>query len=108
MDEIKIINGTLPELVLNEILDIEENAKRYADMQKQMKAKLYKAMEEAGVAKIEMNGVNITFVAPTTSEKLDSKALKKDFPDIYNSYVSISERAGYVKISEVKNGKLEH
>lgn len=107
MEEIKIVDGLLPDAVKEQILDIEHKAKEYAEIQKKMKSDLYSAMEQAGIQKIEMPGLNITFIPPTTSDKLDSKALKKELPDIYNSYCGISQRAGYVKITEGKNGELE-
>lgn len=109
MNEIKIIDGQLPQELTAQIAELEKQAKEIAEKQKQMKEAILQAMKEKEILKIEAPEVTITYVAPTTTEKLDSKALKKELPDIYDTYCQISQRADYIKITikEKKDGELD-
>lgn len=62
------------------------------------------AMEKHGLKKIIGEDVTITYIAPTTMHKLDSKAVKKHFPEIYERFSTESERGAQLRI-KVENGK---
>lgn len=101
MDRLMDVNGNLFPEISQEIARNELLIKQLSERQKEIKAALLEAMRDAGVIKIDNDNIKVTYVAPTTSESLDSKELKKDLPDIYNTYCKISNRSDYIKI-EVK------
>jgi len=100
MDEIKVVGNTLPQEVIDEIVRVEKLAEEYAKAQKKLRADILQAMQDADVSKIDIEDVlALTVVPETTSERLDSKALKAELPDIYNSYCKISPKAAYLKVT---------
>ena len=60
-------------------------------------------MEKYGVKKFETDEVTFTYVAPTTRNTIDSKALKAEQPDIAALYTKTSNVKASVKIT-VKGG----
>lgn len=107
--KIEIQDENLPNEMAEQIIELEKQAKDITERQKRMKDAILQAMKEKEILKIEAPEVTITYVAPTTTEKLDSKALKKELPDIYDTYCQISQRADYIKITikEKKDGELD-
>lgn len=93
-----LMNGTISEEISKEIARNELLIKQLSDKQKEIKAGLLDAMEKAGIVKVENENLKVTYVAPSTQEKLDSKSLKAELPDIYNTYCKISDRSAYLKI----------
>lgn len=61
--------------------------------------RLYNAMLEKKVKKIETENMTYTLVAPTTSERFDSKKFKTDHPELAEKYIKQSERKGYLKVT---------
>ena len=101
MDELILVDGTLSTEISQEIARNELLIKQLSERQKEIKDGLLKAMREANIVKIDNDNIKVTYVASTTQERLDGKELKKDLPDIYNTYCKISEKSDYIKI-EVK------
>lgn len=100
MDEIKVVGNTLPQEVIDEIIRVEKLADEYAKAQKKLRAAILEAMKEADVEKIDIEDViALTVVPESTSERLDSKALKAELPDIYDTYCKISPKAAYLKVT---------
>lgn len=99
MDELMIVDGGLTPQVAEEIANLEKAFKELEAKEKEMKAKLMEIMEENDIKKIENDFITISRVPGSTTEKLDTKALKEECPDIYDAYVKMSARAGYVKIT---------
>ena len=100
MDEIKVVNNTLPQEVIDEVIRVEKLAEEYAKAQKKLRAAILEAMKEADVEKIDIEDViALTVVPESTSERLDSKALKAELPDIYDTYCKISPKAAYLKVT---------
>ena len=95
------INGNVSAEISAEIAKNETEIKRLTERQKEIKDGLLNAMRDAGIVKAENDFIKVTYVAPTTQEGIDSKALKTDLPQIYNTYCKISNKKDYVKI-EVK------
>lgn len=104
MDEIIVKNGEeviiKPEVV-DCIINIESEVKRLKEEEEKLKEKILKSMEKKGILKVENDALSINYIASTKTERLDTKALKKELPDIYDEYVKLSNRKSYVKI-EVK------
>lgn len=100
MDEIKLVDQALPAEVVDEIIRVEKLADEYAKAQKKLRANLLSAMQAAGVNKIDIEDVlALTIVPESTSERLDTKALKEELPDIYDTYCKISPKAAYLKVT---------
>ena len=68
-------------------------------VRKKQKEILYELMDKVGVKTIVTDNLLITKVNPTTSEKIDSKKLKEELPEIAKKYTKISDVKGYVKIT---------
>lgn len=66
--------------------------------QDELKAGLYKAMEEAGVKKWTGKYITMTRVLPKESVRLDTKRLRKDHPDICAEYETATQSKGYITI----------
>jgi predicted phage-related endonuclease len=56
-------------------------------------------MEICNIEKFESNLLNITYVAETTTNNIDSKKLKKKYPEIAEECSRESKRSAYVKIT---------
>jgi len=65
---------------------------------KSMKKKLYDLMEEYDIKKWETDRIIITRTLPTKRESLNSKKLKADHPDLFETYKKVSTVAGSVRI----------
>ncbi|MCI1819859.1 MAG: YqaJ viral recombinase family protein [Carnobacterium maltaromaticum] len=86
-----------------EILNFKEQAKLVEARQKELKEELYSKMEENDIKKFETELLTITRVLPTTSKTIDSAKLKKENPDLFETYSKVSNKKGYVKITAKKN-----
>lgn len=77
----------LEQIIIVQKAEIEAIEKRQEDL----KAFLLEQMEKAGVKKWETGNIAVTYVAPSTRVTIDSKRLKDEQPEIYNSYAKITE-----------------
>lgn len=69
--------------------------------EKALKEKLKAAMEEYGVKSFDNDLLKVTYIAPTTTTKVDFAKLKKKFPDVYAECSKSSSVSAYIKV-EVK------
>ncbi len=99
-DLIKLDNGEygLVKDTVNTITSIENEIKKLKEMQDNYKEQLLKAMEDNDILKIDIPELTITRKAPTTRESLDTKTLKEELPEIYDTYVKISPVKGSITI----------
>ena len=81
--------------IIKSIAALTLQKKKIEDQEKKMKEQLQKAMEKS----FENETVKFTYVAPTVENRLDSKALKADLPEVAAKYTKQSPKAGYVKIT---------
>ena len=97
---IKIEFGTplLKPEVASKLADFERMAKDIKTKQDELKQRILIEMEEHGILKIETDELTITYVAPTSRETFDSKALRKDKPDLYDEYVRLSNISASVRM----------
>lgn len=84
---IKFQNGQLVAEAIQYIAETEKQLKEAKERSEQMKQAILEAMEQNGIMKIENSNVLINYVAPTESERLDTKALKENCPDLYDEFV---------------------
>ena len=85
--------------IIKSIAALTLQKKQIEEQEKAMKEQLKAAMEKYGVKSFEKETVKFTYVAPTVENRLDSKALKADLPEVAAKYTKQSPKAGYVKIT---------
>lgn len=85
--------------VIQGITDIMTQKKALEDSEKALREQLEKAMNECGVKKFENELLSITYVGATTRTSIDSKALKKDLPEIAEKYSKVSNVKSSIKIT---------
>ena len=85
--------------VIKGIADIVTQKKALEEQETALREQLEKAMNECGVKKFENELLSITYVAATTRTSIDSKALKKDLPEIAEKYSKVSNVKSSIKIT---------
>lgn len=94
MNDLITINNGIAELdgeTIIKIASFEKQVKLLKEQEDALKKAILEEMEAKGVIKLESDVLNITYVAETTRETLDSKTLKEELPDIYDAYVKLSK-----------------
>ena len=71
---------------VEKIAEFERVAKEIKAKQDELKAAILAEMEEKNILKLETPEMTITYVPKSDRETLDSKAIKEELPDIYDSY----------------------
>lgn len=82
----------------NKIADFEREIKRLKEAEDKLKEAILAEMESKNIIKLETDTLNITYVAPTVRETLDSKTLKEELPDIYDEYVKITNVKASIRL----------
>jgi len=72
------------------IAEFERKMKEIKEAEDELKAAILEEMEEKNILKIQTDEMTISFVAGTERETLDSKQLKADHPDLYDSYIKLA------------------
>lgn len=80
------------------LAEFERQAKEIKAKQDELKQRILEEMEANGILKIDTDELSITYVAPTSRESFDSKAFRKDNPDLYDEYVKISQVSASVRL----------
>lgn len=81
--------------------ELAELVKAEAELKKakeKVLAILQEEMEKKNIKKYEDDTLTITYFEPTTRETFDSKAFKEENPDIYDTYVKISDVKASVRV----------
>ena len=101
-DIIKIENGTslLNADVSNKIAEFERQIKLLKEAEDALKEVIKAEMEARGILKVEdaINGMSITYIAPSHRETFDSKKFKADNPNLYDEYVKLSPVKSSIRI----------
>ena len=84
--------------VASKLAEFERMAEDIKNKQNELKQKILMEMEKHGILKIETDELMINYVASYPKEKFDSKAFRKDNPDLYDKYVKISTVAASVRM----------
>lgn len=90
---------------LQKITNLIQMKKQLDEQEKTLRTELVKAMEMHNVKSFENDMIKMTYVAPTIKNTLDSKALKKDHPDLFAQYSKTSGVSASVKITLKGGGK---
>ena len=81
------------------LAEFERQVKELKAKEDELKQRILEEMESNGILKIETDELTINYIAPSTKEKFEGKAFRKDHPDLYDNYVSISPCKAYVKMT---------
>lgn len=94
----------------NELDTIEERMKalaplveEYNQLEEQLRATLLEQLELSGATQYTGRMFTATYVQPTTRVSLDSKRLKEEHPDIFESYSKETKMKGSVKLTNIKD-----
>ena len=93
MDELIVYENNTALLnpdVAVKLAEFERMAKEVKAKQDELKQRILEEMESKGIISIKSPELTISYVAPSTRETFDSKAFRKDHPDLYDEYVNIS------------------
>ena len=84
------------------IADLQPMVDEYNELQSALKAELLKQMESAEATNYFGVRFNATYVAPNVRISVDSKKLKTDFPEAYESCKTESKVSGFIKLTQTK------
>ena len=80
------------------LAEFERQVKAIKAKQDELKQRILAEMEAHGILKIETDELTITYVAPASRETFDSKAFRKDNPDLYDEYVRMTDVSASVRM----------
>ncbi len=91
----------IPHALLSQVKQIIKAEKEAKAVKDEFSKRMTELMENYGVKKwiSPDEGLQITYVAPSKTKKLDSKRLKAEHPEIYDSYLSESEVKPSIRIT---------
>ena len=92
--EAAILDGT----TAKHIAEFERMANEIKAKEDALKKAILEEMESKGLIKLDTDELVISYVAPTDRETLDTKTLKEELPDIYDTYVKISPVKSSIRI----------
>lgn len=89
---IKVENdiAVLTEGTAEKIVEFERIVKDIKEKEEALKSAILEEMRANNLIKLETDELILTYVAPTTRENLDSKALRAELPQIYDTYCKLS------------------
>ena len=80
------------------IAEIETKMKELKVKEEELKQMILKEMEEKNLLKLDAEELSISYIAPSERETFDSKALKEELPDVYDSYIKFSPVKSSIRI----------
>lgn len=90
---------TVADDLLERIADLALTKKAIEAEEVELKAQLLEAMRAQGIGKHETESLNILYIAPSTQERIDSKKLKAELPEIAAKYTKTSKVKDSVRIT---------
>ena len=72
------------------LAEFERQAESIKAKQDELKQRILAEMEANGIIKVETDDLTITYIGQTDRETFNKDAFRKDHPDLYDDYVSIS------------------
>lgn len=73
----------------SKIAEFERMTKEIKAKEDELKKAILEEMQDIGLIKLETDELTISFVAGTERETLNTKALREELPDIYDTYIEI-------------------
>ena len=101
MNSLIAINNGVPVLdaeTAQKIVEFERMIKSIKEQEETLRMAVFSAMESNNVVKVETDDLTITYVAATDRETFNSKKFRKDHPDMYDEYVSMSPVKASIRI----------
>jgi regulator of replication initiation timing len=80
------------------IAEFEKAVKEIKAKEDELKKKILEEMEAENILRLETEEILISYVTGTDRETLDSKALKAELPDVYDSYVKFTPVKSSIRI----------
>lgn len=93
-NETLIISSEIEE----QIILLEKQAKEIKEKQQALKDLLLVEMETKNIKKVDTDVLSITYVEETDREKLDTKRLKEEHQELYDSYITMTKVGPSVRI----------
>lgn len=90
---------TVPEHIINAIRENELAIKEAKLANETFKERLLKAMETYGVEKITAEGMSVSYIAAHETVRLDTKAVKENYPRIYSECTKLSPVKASVRVT---------
>lgn len=84
---------------MKQFASMNRQRKELEEKEKTVRAELEEVMNQYGVKSFENDILKVVYVAPSTKTMVDSKALKKDHPDIYDKYSKTTSVKASVRIT---------
>lgn len=100
-DVVPECDNTLPERyasISEKIIEIETQAKFWADKKKELLSGIKSEMDAAGVIKWEGESITFTRKKDTEREDFDKNAFKKAYPDLYSRFLKKTPVSGSVTL----------
>ena len=103
------INAKIQELMEKnkEIFDVlksyEEQISELDNKQSEMRQTITDSIENAGLTEkgISNNIFKVKYIAATTRQNFDKEKFKRQYPVLFNQFVTISDVKSYIKISKI-------
>lgn len=103
------INAKIQELMENnkEIFDVlkgyEEQISELDNKQSEMRQTITDSIENAGLTEkgISNNIFKVKYIAATTRQNFDKDKFKKQYPVLFNQFITVSDVKSYIKISKI-------
>lgn len=80
------------------IADFERQKKKLDALENVLRAEIMMEMEQRGIIKAVSEEVSISYIPEGDRESFDSKAFRKDHPDLYDEYVRLSRVKASIRI----------
>lgn len=100
-DEIIHIDGAGYELDATarlSIISLEEECKHLMELRDKWRNRLLAEMEARGIAKLECDGLSVSYIAPIDRETFDKKRFKADHPELHDEYVTMKPVKASIRI----------
>lgn len=75
--------------VSSKIADFERQVKAIKAQEDELKKAIMEEMEQKGIIKVETEDLLISYISGSDREKFNSKSFRKDYPDLFDEYVSM-------------------
>lgn len=80
------------------IADFERKIKEIKRSEDELRQGILEEMQEKKIIKLETDDLVISYIAATDRQTFDTKAFRKDQPDLYDEYIKISPVKESIKI----------
>lgn len=83
-------NYQLADTIVSELKLIYEQEKKLKETKEKIREILLKEMEKNNILKLNNENISVTYIAPTERETFRTAKLKKDLPELYDTYVEFT------------------